>query len=64
MRSYTSGKDEPFGFIIPKGKINVSGTLTMEAEGDPSTFEMTIKAMSATLGDDKDVLIKFEKKSQ
>lgn len=63
MRSYTSGKDEPFGFIIPKGKINVGGTLTMEAEGDPSTFEMTIKAMSATLGDDKDVLIKFEKKS-
>lgn len=59
MRSYATGKDEPFYFVIPKGKINVSGTVTMEAEGDPSTFEMTIKAMSATVGNDSDVLVKF-----
>lgn len=61
MRSYDTGKDEPFGFVIPKGKVNVGGTLTMEAEGDPSTFEMTIKAMSAIYNGNNDVLIQFQK---
>ena len=32
---------------IPNGKVNVGGTLTMEADGDPTTFEMTIKALKA-----------------
>ena len=59
VRSYEDGHDEPFIFVIPKAKVQVNGTLTMEAEGDPSTLELTIKAMSATLGDDEDVVIKF-----
>ena len=61
MRSYLNGEDEPFVFYIPKAKVNVGGTLTMEAEGDPTTFEMTIKALSAEVNNEQDVLIKFYK---
>lgn len=46
-RNYSNGKDYLFTFVIPKCKLNVGATLTMEAEGDPSTFEMTIKAMTS-----------------
>lgn len=60
MRPYEGGeKDEAFAFIIPKGHPQVGGTLTMEAEGDPSTFEMTIDALAADLGDSKNVLMQF-----
>ena len=47
MRSQADGKDYPFVFQIPNAKINVNGTLTMEADGDPTTFELTIKALKA-----------------
>ena len=47
MRSQTDGKDYPFIFEIPNAKIQINGTLTFEAEGDPTTFEMTIKALKA-----------------
>lgn len=35
-RSYTTGKDEYFQFIIPKAKVQSENTITLEAEGDPS----------------------------
>lgn len=60
MRSYTDGKDYLFTFEIPKAKVSTGGTLTMEAEGDPSTFEMTIKALRSTL-DGSDTLVIFTK---
>ena len=63
MRSYADGKDHPFYFVMPKAQIQVGGTLTMEAEGDPSTFEMSVKALSSNckLGAEeaKDVLVQF-----
>lgn len=63
MRAYSDGKDHPFYFVMPKAQIQVGGTLTMEAEGDPSTFEMTVKALSSdcTLNGtaSKDVLVQF-----
>ena len=37
IRSEETGKDEAFQFIIPKAKVQSSVTLTLEAEGDPST---------------------------
>ena len=66
IRSFATGNDEPFVFIVPKAKANVSGTLTMQAEGDPSTFEMSLKCLAQEIatGDstsDKDVLIRFYK---
>lgn len=45
LRSQENGKDYPFIFEIPNGKVQTNGTLTMEADGDPTTFEMTIKAL-------------------
>lgn len=47
IRNYNTGRDHLFTFIIPKCKVLIGATLTMEAEGDPSTFEMTIKAMTS-----------------
>lgn len=44
-RSENNGKDEFFQFIIPKAKVLSEVTLTMEAEGDPSTFSMNLKVL-------------------
>lgn len=57
IRNKKYGNDEGFVFTIEKGKVNLGGTLTMEADGDPSTFEMTVKALKAEDGS----LIKFER---
>ena len=48
MRSEKTGKDEPFQFIINKAKVQSNVTLTLEAEGDPSTFEMTLNVLRST----------------
>ncbi len=44
-RSEVTGKDEFFQFIVPKAKVLSEVTLTMEAEGDPSTFSMNLKVL-------------------
>lgn len=44
-RSEETGEDQFFQFIIPKAKIQSEVTLTMEAEGDPSTFSMNLKVL-------------------
>ena len=59
MRKQVDGKDYPFVFEIPNAKVQVGGTLTMEADGDPTTFEMTIKALKKGQGDDKNALVIF-----
>ena len=48
MRSQETGKDEPFQFIISKAKVQSNVTLTLQAEGDPTTFEMTLNVLRAT----------------
>lgn len=58
MRSQKDGKDYPFLFEIPNAKVNVNGTLTMEADGDPTTFELTLKALKAA---DSKELVKFHR---
>ena len=50
-RSETTGEDEFFQFIIPKAKMQSEVTLTMEAEGDPSTFNMNLKVLRPASGD-------------
>ena len=50
-RSETTGEDEFFQFIIPKAKMQSEVTLTMEAEGDPSTFNMSLKVLRPESGD-------------
>lgn len=45
-RSETTGKDEFFQFIIPKAKVLAeSNTITLEAEGDPTVFSMSLKVL-------------------
>lgn len=50
-RSETTGQDEFFQFILPKAKITSEVTLTMEAEGDPSTFSMNLKVLRPANGE-------------
>ena len=45
VRSKETGEDEPFQFIIEKAKVNSDVTFTMEAEGDPATFDLTLKVL-------------------
>lgn len=56
----TNGKDSPFQFVIHKAKVNSSVTLTLEAEGDPSTFEMTLRVLRASKDKGMMSLIKYE----
>lgn len=44
-RNDASGADEFFQFIIPKAKVTSENTITMEAEGDPSVFSMSLKVL-------------------
>lgn len=57
IRNKNTGVDAPFLFEIPNAKVQVGGTLTMEAEGDPTTFEMTIKALKSADND----LVRFHR---
>ena len=45
IRSEKTGKDDAFQFVINKAKMLSEVTLTMQAEGDPSTFNMTLNVL-------------------
>ena len=50
-RNVASGKDEFLQFVIPKGKVSAEDvSLTMEADGDPATFAMTVNCLKAADG--------------
>ena len=59
MRSEKTGKDEPFQFIIGKAKVLSEVTITLEAEGDPSTFEMQLQVLRSTNEDGKNEMMKL-----
>lgn len=48
IRSQDTGKDEAFQFIINKAKVMSEVTITLQAEGDPSTFSMTLNVLRST----------------
>lgn len=50
-RSDVDGKDQFFQFIIPKAKMQAENTITLEAEGDPSVFNMGLKVLRPESGD-------------
>jgi hypothetical protein len=51
-RSETTGKDDFFQFIIPKAKVlSESNTITLEAEGDPTVFSMSLKVLRPKSGE-------------
>lgn len=47
----TNGTDHVFTFFVEKAKINSEVTLTMEAEGDPTVFDMSLRVLRGTNGD-------------
>jgi hypothetical protein len=53
----TDGENKVFKFTIPKAKISSNVTLTMEAEGDPTVFDMTLTVMQ---NDAKEPLVTLE----
>ena len=50
-RNFQSGQDEFLQFIVPKGKVSAEDvSLTMEADGDPAEFAMTVQCLKANDG--------------
>ena len=58
----TDGENKYFKFTIPKAKISSNVTLTMEAEGDPTVFDMTLTVLQGDAGVDgkKPALVTLE----
>lgn len=50
IRNEDTGEDEFFQLIFAKAKMLSEVTLTMEAEGDPSTFSMNLKILKPRTG--------------
>ena len=44
-RNRSTGKDEYFQFVIHRAKIDPANTITLSADGDPSTFNMSLKVL-------------------
>lgn len=44
-RDIKTGKDHLFTWFVPKAKVNSEVTLTMEAEGDPTVFDMNLRVL-------------------
>jgi len=59
MRSEKTGKDEPFQFVINKAKVLSEVTITLEAEGDPSTFEMQLNVLRSTNDEGQNEMMKL-----
>lgn len=57
IRSERTGEDEYFQFIIPKAKMQAEQTIQMQAEGDPSTFNMSLQVLRPENGE----MVKFVK---
>ena len=49
-RDKVTGEDKFFQFIIPQAKMSSTNTLTLEAEGDPSVFDMEMRVLRPTDG--------------
>ena len=56
IRSEATGKDEAFQFIIEKAKVQSNVTLTLQAEGDPATFEMTLNVLRASRNGENEMM--------
>lgn len=50
IRSEITGRDEAFQVILPKVKMQSEVTLTLEADGDPTTFNMNLKVLRPAKG--------------
>lgn len=46
-RNQEDGEDHLFTFYIPNAKVQSENTITMEAEGDPTVFNMSLRVLRA-----------------
>ena len=51
VRAEANGEDQYFQFVIPKAKMQAEQTISMEAEGDPSTFNMNLQVLRPADGE-------------
>lgn len=58
-RAQKNGKDEFFQFIIPNAKIQSEQTLTLEAEGDPTVFNLNLRVLRPANGGGMMKLVKY-----
>lgn len=49
-RNRETGEDEFFQFVIPRAKMSAEQTLTLEAEGDPTTFNLNMTVLRPQSG--------------
>ena len=49
-RNRDTGEDEYFQFIIERAKMSAEQTLTLEAEGDPTTFNLNLTVLRPSSG--------------
>ena len=49
-RNRNTGKDEYFQFIINRAKLSAETTLTLEAEGDPTVFNLNLRTLRPKTG--------------
>ena len=49
-RSDVTGEDDFFQFIIPKAKMSSENSITLEAEGDPSVFNLNLTVLRPESG--------------
>jgi hypothetical protein len=49
-RNQATGKDHLFTFYIPNAKIQSENTITMEADGDPTVFNMSLRVLRGENG--------------
>lgn len=59
-RSEINGADEFFQFIIPKAKVKSENTITLEAEGDPSVFNLSLHVLRPAGGGAMMQLVKYD----
>jgi hypothetical protein len=50
-REQSSGDDRLFTFFVPNAKVGTDLTLSMEADGDPTVFSMTLNVLRADKDD-------------
>lgn len=55
-----NGKDRAFQFVIDRAKVLSNVTITLEAEGDPSTFEMQLQVLRGESGDEMMKLVRYD----
>lgn len=49
-KNRNTGKNEYFQFVVPQAKMSSENTITLEAEGDPSVFNMSMRVLRPETG--------------